>query len=52
LIKNINEKTTFYNTIKIKKLKGIVEIDEIYLNSGLKGFKNIGRPSRKRGLKR
>jgi transposase-like protein len=36
----------------IKKLRGIIEIDEVYLNSGLKGFKNIGRASRKRGLKR
>jgi hypothetical protein len=35
----------FYNTIKIKKLRGI--IDEVYLNSGLKGFKNIGRLPRK-----
>jgi hypothetical protein len=42
----------FYNTIKIKKLRGIIEMDEVYLSAGLKGFKNIGRPPRKRGLKR
>jgi transposase len=53
LIKNIMRRLyNFYNTIKIKKLRGIIEVDEVYLNSGLKGFKNISRASRKRGLKR
>lgn len=34
------------------KLKGIVEIDEVYVKAGLKGKRNLRRKPRKRGLKR
>jgi transposase-like protein len=34
-----------------EKLKGIVELDEVYVNTGLKGKHGLQRPSRTRGLK-
>lgn len=34
------------------KLRDTIEVDEIYITSGSKGFTDLGRPPRKRGLKR
>lgn len=34
-----------------EKLRGLVELDEVYVNAGLKGKRGLQRPSRVRGLK-
>jgi len=41
-----------YLTASTVKLKGVVELDEVYVTAGLKGKKGVNRLSRVRGLKR
>ena len=41
-----------YLTASTIKLKGIVEMDEVYVKAGLKGKRNLKRKPRIRGLKR
>lgn len=41
-----------YLTASTIKLKGIVEVDEVYVKAGLKGKRNLKRKPRIRGLKR
>lgn len=42
---------SIYSKRVAEKLKGEVEIDEIYITAGLKGKRNLARGGRKRGLK-
>ena len=49
LMKNLRQ--SVYAKAMVERLKGEVEIDEVYIKAGLKGKKKMRRCGRKRGLK-
>ena len=50
LVKKLRE--NLYLTASTVSLKGVIEMDDVYVTAGLKGKKNLKRPARTRGLKR